>query len=213
MDAAFWRTGRFWFFSLGLAMWLVWFTFIQRPVFWYVFGHEYTHWAFIQLFRGEVVEVKVTAQGGYVLTDKSNLLISLAPYFIPFYSTIFVAGVALLGLVVDLHAWRPVGLPFFHGFRWEWLAFWILGVTWGFHACFTVWMIGKDQPDLRSNGTLFSLQLIYFANVLLACALLVVMSPHLGWRGYVREWAGCAGEVWGVVCLLAHWVVGLFTGL
>ena len=43
----------------------------------------------------------------------------------------------------------------------------LIGLTWTFHLTFTVWMIFKNQPDLRQNGTFFSLTLIYLVNLVI----------------------------------------------
>jgi hypothetical protein len=47
-----------------------------------------------------------------------------------------------------------------------------MGITWTFHMLWTLWMIPRDQPDLRENGTFLSLVIITLANVLILAALL-----------------------------------------
>ena len=42
----------------------------------------------------------------------------------------------------------------------------------------TLWMIPRDQPDLRENGTFLSLVIIYLANLLLLVVLLCAAHDH-----------------------------------
>ncbi len=213
LEAAFWRTAPFWFFAMGIIMWLVCFFWIARPIYLYVWGHEATHAAFTILCFGKVHEFNVTAAGGHVVTDKNNLLISLSPYFVPFYAVVAALLFWLVGLKWDLSAWHRVGLSFFGGFRWEWLGYWLLGVTWGFHLSFTVWMIAKDQPDLSSNGTVFSLHVIYLANILLLSVLLVIAEPMLTWRGFWQEWRTAAEDCLRGMARSMLWVERQVRGL
>ena len=59
-------------------------------------GHELTHALFVLLCGGKIHDFRVTADGGHVVTDKNNLLISLSPYFVPFWS---LAAVTVYGLL------------------------------------------------------------------------------------------------------------------
>ena len=102
LEGAFWKTPEFWFFNLGMALWLIAFWGLPRPVRLYVFGHEMTHALFVYLCGGRVEEFKVTGAGGHVVTDKNNMLISLSPYFVPFYTVIAVLAFILLGAFFDL---------------------------------------------------------------------------------------------------------------
>ena len=53
-----------------------------------------------------------------------------------------------------------------------------------FHLTFTLWMIRRDQPDVNQNGRIFSFTIIFIANVLLICAMLIVASPTATFRGF-----------------------------
>jgi hypothetical protein len=192
IEGAFWRTPEFWFFSIGVFLWLIAFWGLPRPVRIYVFGHEMTHAFFVYLCGGRVEEFKVTGKGGHVVTDKNNLVISLAPYFVPFYTVLAVLAFVLLGAFFDLSLYYEGVFFGVGGFRWAWLMFGIIGLTWGFHFAFTVWMITKDQPDLRIHGTFLSLMLIYLINVLLISGLLVIASPSVSVRDFFSTWASTA---------------------
>ena len=193
MGQSFWQTPAFWFFGLGLILWTIAFLWLPRPVWLYVWAHEMTHAIFTILCGGKVRHFHVTAKGGHVLTDKNNVLIALSPYFIPLYTLILVPLCLLLGTCFDLT--RRLPLPGGFGFRPLWGVFLLIGVTWGFHFTFTLWMIGKDQPDLRINGVFFSTTLIYLVNAFLLAFLLTAAAPDLGAADFLRCWGGYAGDV------------------
>ena len=67
----------------GAACWIVIFFILPKPMWIYVFGHEFTHALWTWLFGGRVKKMKVRSSGGHVLISKTNFLIALAPYFFP----------------------------------------------------------------------------------------------------------------------------------
>ena len=79
----FWITEEFWFFSLGVVLWMVAFFGLPRPQWLYVFGHELTHALWVTLLGGKVHHFHVGSKGGHVLSDRTNTWIALAPYFFP----------------------------------------------------------------------------------------------------------------------------------
>ncbi len=170
----FWATEEFWFFSLGAALWLIAFFGLPRPLVIYVFGHELTHAIWVWLMGGRVSAFKVGAEGGYILTNKQNIWISLAPYFYPIYSV----AVVILYFVASFF-WDVAPHT-----RWLFLA---LGITWCFHITFTLWMIPKGQSDLTYHGTFFSLIIIYLMNLALLTALLLLTAPQAHVVEFVRE--------------------------
>ncbi len=206
MEAAFWRSSPFWFFMLGMIMWLITFFRIGRPIYLYVWGHEATHALFTYLCLGHVHEFKVTKEGGHIVTDKNNLLIALSPYFVPLYAGIVALIFWLVGSYVDLTVAHAVPIPIFPHFSWQMLGYWSLGVTWGFHLTFTVWMIVKDQPDLKSNGTIFSLNVIVLANLLLLSLLLIGSAPTITSQDFIHHWQESAK---GIVTGIAKVMLGI----
>ncbi len=69
--------------------------------------------------------------------------------------------------------------------------------TWGLHLTFTARMVTREQPDLRQNGTFFSLVFIYFINLILILGLFVLAAPGPGiddlmdvWLDHLRGFAG-----------------------
>jgi hypothetical protein len=166
-----WAGEEFWFFSLGVVLWLIAFFGLPRPIVLYVFGHELTHALWVWLMGGRVSHFKVRREGGHILTDKNNFVIALAPYFFPLYSILVLALYGALSLFVDV---QPYGR----------LLYALVGVTWAFHFTFTCWMIPKNQSDLSDNGTIFSLVVIYLFNLLLLSAMLIVASPHITFASF-----------------------------
>jgi len=184
-----WAGEEFWFFSLGVVLWLIAFFGLPRPVVVYVFGHELTHALWVWILGGRVSRFKVGRQGGHILTDKNNFLIALAPYFFPLYSILVLGLYGLLGLFFNL---QPYG-------RWLYA---LVGITWAFHLSFTCWMIPKNQTDLSDNGTFFSLVVIYLINVFLLAVLLIIASPQITFASFARDFLTNAGS-------FATWLVEL----
>jgi hypothetical protein len=183
-----WLTEEFWFLGLGAALWMCWFFASiwtlgkPQPLRAYVFAHELTHAIWVWLMGGRVSAFEHSSRGGYIVTNKSNFWIALAPYFYPFYTMAAVAFFAIVGLFYDVThpdvrvLWVPVS---------QWM-FLTIGVTWGFHFSFTCWMIPKGQSDLSSHGTFFSLVLIYFVNLVLITLFVIVADRGTSFRGFAH---------------------------
>jgi hypothetical protein len=77
-----------------------------------------------------------------------------------------------------------------------------IGVTWAFHMVWTLWMIPRDQPDLKENGTFLSLVIIYLANLLVLVLLLCAAeeAPLRNTREFAMEWLRHAAT-WSDVAL------------
>ncbi|PTX98706.1 hypothetical protein DB345_03030 [Spartobacteria bacterium LR76] len=170
----FWITEEFWFFSLGVILWLVAFFGLPRPIWLYVFGHELTHAIWVMLMGGRVHRFQVTRQGGHILADRTNTWIALAPYFFPLYSLLAILVYGVCGIFWDVAPYR-------------WILYMVIGITWAFHLTFTVWMITKGQPDLYYGGTFFSLTVIYILNLILLSIMLVLAAPEITWLSFLRE--------------------------
>ncbi len=172
------------FFSIGGVMMLgLFFTQLawDRFLFFYVLGHELTHAFFIFLCGGKVSGFKVTQEGGYVITNKTNILIALSPYFVPFWSVIALGLSYLLRLAVDIPFHTEV-------------LYYMIGFSWTFHLVWTLWMIPRDQPDLKENGSFFSLTIIYLANILLLALLLCLSPSGITLKEYCYQWVNLCLE-------------------
>ena len=138
----------------GMAAFALCWMAISHPVKTYVLGHELTHAIWGLLFGAMPSKLRVSASGGSVNLTKSNMLITLAPYFFPFY-TFLVIVVALITSAFI----RPLPcLP---------LWMFAVGFTWAFHALFTLETLAQRQPDVKLYGRIFSWVFIFLANIAL----------------------------------------------
>jgi hypothetical protein len=174
---AFWTTHEFLMFGGGAAVWLLWFAVSlwiwrePRPLRVYVWGHELMHVLTARLFGGTIKDYEISREGGYIVTDRYNFLIALAPYLWPFAAVPVLAAWGVVG-------WMPEALYYREWFLAS------LGFTWMFHLSFTAWMIPIGQTDFAGPGRVFSLGLIYLFNVVLLSACLVVLAPEVTWSAY-----------------------------
>jgi hypothetical protein len=150
----------FFSFLAGVGLFLVVWYFIP-PVRMYVLGHELTHAIVALMFGAKVSKLKVAASGGSVMVSKTNMLITLSPYFFPFYTIILALAAYVTSLFVPILPWKP-------------LWFFVAGFTWFFHICFTLDSLVRRQPDIIEFGRLFSYVMIWFFNV--GCVLLSLVA-------------------------------------
>ena len=181
VGGSFWMdliaTRHFLFFRIGFILMMGWFFtgLLERLfLYFYVLGHELTHAVFVYACLGKVGAIHVTADGGYVMTNKSNLLISLSPYFVPFWSVVILGISTLLDVFFNI--------PFHNE-----VLYLLIGFSWAFHLLWTLWMIPRDQPDLKENGVFFSLVVIYLANVVVLSILLCLAPGNLTWHHWANE--------------------------
>ncbi len=174
----FWATVEFWFFSLGLVCWLIIYFGLPKWLTIYVFGHELTHALMVKIMGGRVSEFRVGSDGGYIVSSKINTWIALAPYFIPIYSVLVILLYGIVSLFHDLQPHAELAAGILYG---------LLGLTWGFHATFTLSMIPRGQTDLAYGGTFFSLMVIYLMNLLVLSLLLVLATPYVSFASFGRE--------------------------
>ncbi|PID81945.1 hypothetical protein CSB20_00410 [bacterium DOLZORAL124_64_63] len=170
-------TRQFLYFGIGAFLMAGWFFtgLLERLfLYFYVLGHELTHAIFIYACGGKVGGISVSADGGYVMTNKSNILIALSPYFIPFWSVVTLSLSTLLGLFFQIPCHSKI-------------LYFLLGFTWSFHMLWTLWMIPRDQPDLKENGFFLSIVIIYLTNIVLLSILLCLAPGNLTWHHWANE--------------------------
>jgi hypothetical protein len=137
----------------GAACWLAIYLLLPKPMWIYVVGHELTHAVWVWLFGGSVKKFKASSSGGHVIVDKNNFLISLSPYFFPFYAVVVVA-IFVLGHMI-----------------WNWRDFFVwfhllVGAAYAFHLTLTATILKTEQSDITSQGYVFSAVVIFLGNVL-----------------------------------------------
>lgn len=147
----------------GFLAWLAVYWFLPKPVLSYILAHELTHALWAALMGASIKKIRVTSKGGSVSLSKSNVFITLAPYFFPLYAVIVFLTYYILSIFFDM---RP--------FTTAWLA--LTGFAWGFHATFTIQTLCRKQPDINVYGRLFSYIFIYVFNLLGICLWSVLIS-------------------------------------
>ena len=153
-----------WAFAAGYALWLAVFVFLPKPMRTYVLGHELTHALWALMMGARVGGLKVKKTGGQVRTSKTNWFIALAPYFFPFYAMLFLALFFIAHAVWNLE-------------RTMWVLFFLVGLGWSFHVTFTLMMLlTTKQPDVQSQGALFSAVVIYSMNLLVMALMVAALS-------------------------------------
>jgi len=174
----------------GAACWGVIFLLLPKPMWIYVFGHELTHVLWTWLFGGQVKKMKVTSAGGHVVVSKSNFVITLAPYFFPFYAVLVIAVFALgqfFWLWADFLVW-------FH------LA---LGAAYAFHVTLTWHALKTQQSDITSQGYLFSAVIIFLGNAGVLLLGLPLLTARVGFLNALGWWLESTGNA-------LNWLAGRF---
>lgn len=151
------------FFIVGILLFWAIYLLSSFPKSLYIFGHELAHALSILLFGGKIYSFKIKSEGGMISTNKSNTFIALAPYFLPVY-TIFLFS---LYNVIDI---------FFNVSNFLSLYYLILGASYGFHIFCTFLYTRSYQPDLQEEGVVFSIIVIYLANVMVISLLIKIIS-------------------------------------
>lgn len=159
----------------GAGCWIAVFLLLPRPMRVYVFGHELTHALWTWLFGGRVIKFKAGAQGGYVVTTKSNFVIALAPYFFPVY-------VALVLAVFGTGHWL-----------WNWKGYFVfchllIGAAYAFHVTLTFHILKTRQTDITSQGYLFSAAVIFLGNVLVLLIGIPLLTKEVSVAAAMRWW-------------------------
>jgi len=166
----------------GFLIWMLCWMLLPKPVRVYILGHELTHALWAILFGGRARNLRVSEKGGSVRVTKDNVLITLAPYFFPFYTILLIFVHLLLRIFFD-----PVPYPA------AWL--FLIGFTWAFHVTFTLQSLTVRQPDIQEHGRLFSYALIYLLNMLGIGLWIVCTTPATLW-GLVEALASHAGSTY-----------------
>jgi hypothetical protein len=154
-----------WWFIGGFSVWVMLYFFLPRPIRTYVLAHELTHalWGFVM--GAKVSKLHVSSKGGSVTLTKTNTLITLAPYFFPFYTVLMLIAYCAINLWWDTNVYRPF-----------WFA--LFGLTWAFHLTFTLSMLALHQPDILEHGRLFSYVVIYCINLATAAFLVNLLTER-----------------------------------
>jgi len=150
-------------FGLYAVLWI--FVLHRRDAFWSILEHEITHAVIAFIFRKRVRSLNARrARGGSVYLDGGNLVIALAPYFLPLPALV-------LAFIMPLV--QPTYI--------QYLAI-ALGFLYGFHFFPLLKEVHFSQPDIRSSGIIFSFIAILVGNVFFLGIILV--SLYGEWKQF-----------------------------
>ena len=176
----------------GFLLFLVLWIFRIAPMRLYVLGHELTH-ALCGLCFGAIPKnLRVGLKGGSVELTKSNLLITLSPYFFPFWT-------AVVGLVALITRAFVAPLPYTNA----WL--FAVGFTLALHVCFTLRAVLQEQPDLQEYGYVFSYVLIWIFNVV-GVIVWIVCTSEVTWAAVWKRLLLRSSNAYQAVAQWGVWV-------
>lgn len=163
------------YFFYGCVFYLIFHTVIFKPDRVYVFGHEMMHAIAAILSGGRVSSFKVSKNSGSVKTNKSNTFICLAPYLVPFY-TILIIAAYFIWLQFNKEASSYLK-PFLF----------LVGFTLAFHIVLTIDILKIKQTDLIGTGYLFSMELIYFVNMLVIAFIFSLLFKEIQYSRFINS--------------------------
>jgi hypothetical protein len=166
----------------GAACWIVIFLLLPKPMWIYVFGHEFTHVLWTWIFGGRVKRFKASSKGGHVIVTKNNFMISLAPYFFPLYAAMLVAVFVIGHLIWN---WSPY-MVVFHL---------LLGAAYAFHITLTWHILKTEQSDITQHGYLFSFVIIFLGNVSVLLLGVPMLAEGVGVVTALKWWLVSTGDV------------------
>lgn len=118
----------------------------------YIFFHEVSHVISAVFFSAKIFEFKVTANAGYIKSDKNNIVIRLAPYLLPLMSYV-VLVIHFLFLIYMKHyhnSGQSSGFTFF-----------MIGFFYSTTCYYNVKLIAQGTSDIDREELLLSLLLIF----------------------------------------------------
>lgn len=156
------------FFVIGFVAYLIVHFAFYKPIFIHVMTHELTHLFWAYIFGGRAKKLEVSHNGGKVLINKSNFLISLAPYFFPIYT---------FGFIVIYLIARIEFLPY--------IAFFI-GASLSFHIALTLYSLKTNQSDFTEDSNIFfSIAFIFLMNVFIIAGILSLLSSKVNFLNFI----------------------------
>ena len=161
-------------FVWGIGIYAILHLLFYKPTPVYVLGHEAVHALIAWLFGGKIHSFKVSAEGGSVSTDKSNVVIELGPYFVPIYAIILMA----IYFVIS-YSYKINGAAFVY----------LIGFALAFHVIMTIEVMKIRQPDILKSGYLFSIVFVYVLNIIIIALLFSLMfRPFSAKQFFIDSW-------------------------
>ena len=172
------------YFLAGFLAYLILQTLFFTPFRTYILGHELTHALWSLAFGGKVKKLKVSKNKGEVQLTKVNFLITLAPYFFPFYTFL------ILGTYYSINFFYSIDRLFP-------LLIFLIGFSWSFHLALCFYSLKEGQPDLQRGGVFFSLVIIWLMNtIILSLILNWTMPGNFSLREFFEVTHITSKEIW-----------------
>ena len=175
--------------TYGFFLYIPVFFISGKKSFLYVIGHEISHAVTSFLFGGKILSVTVSQDSGKVRTTKSNVIISLAPYCIPFFGMCLTLIYFILSMLIRTQGY----LPYFK---------FLLGISVSHHLCFTVYYLKTKQTDITKQSVFLSYNLIILSNI---AAFLFLIDIFFD-KGYVFIFS--QKMIWQIKSLLSNMITG-----
>lgn len=172
------------YFLWGIGTYCLIQLFLFKPAFFYVLGHEAVHVLAAWLCLGRVTSFKVSSQSGSVSTSKTNLFISLSPYFVPIYALLLIVVYYLINNVIFSGIFAPSYFMF------------LLGMALAFHIVMTVDTLKTRQPDLIKAGHLTSGIFIYIINITIVAWTLGLVFDGFSFRYFFNNAVYLSGTIY-----------------
>lgn len=163
------------FFVWGIAIYVILHLLFYKPTFFYVLGHETVHAGMAWLFGGKIKSFKVSEEGGSVSTDKTNVVIELAPYFIPIYAIIITI---IYFIIASSYAINGS------------LFIFLIGFALAFHIISTIEIMKIKQPDILKSGYFFSIIMVYIINIVVISFIFSLVFPGFSLKNFfIDTWS------------------------
>jgi len=154
-----------------------------KPMYIYTIGHEVVHVLATWLSGGKVTSFNVSRSGGSVATTKSNLFISLSPYFVPIHVIVLLLAYWLLSRFYNLS-----------GFAREFT--FLVGFTISFHIFMTIEVMKARQSDILKTGYFFSVFFIYTANIFIIFLILSLLFGDVSFLSFAKNAFALSKEIY-----------------
>lgn len=174
-------------FERGVLVYLLIHVMVFRPIYLYVLGHEFVHVLATWFTGGKVMSFKVAPSGGNVVTSKTNFFIELSPYFVPIYT--IAAGLVFMVLGMMGRQTASASSTFIF----------TVGFTMAFHFVMTSEVLRMEQPDIIKSGFIFSLVLIFVANLIVIMAVFSPIFSQLSFISFLKSSAANSWELYRTI--------------
>lgn len=169
--------------AAGFAAYPIFHIVFFKPMYLYALGHEVVHVLAAWICGGKITSFHVSQSGGSVTTTKTNLFITLSPYFVPIHT------VALFFIFWALSRFLNIA-------RYTNELIFLIGFTMSFHIIMTIEVMKMRQPDIVKMGHVFSILFIYIANMSVTLLILSFIFKDISFVSYARRTAFLTSDIY-----------------